>query len=140
MPISNPKPDLHNINARTKFRENPLMFTQVIIRKRKPDGRTDRHTDVQRETIISRHYRVAGYNNGKIYSLYSETSLKLSSFLKFISTLQLKNMASVIETRPREPSTRPADHWVKTASVILVRTKSNHYFDMHRVGFSRNHL
>ena len=43
------------------------MFTQVIIRKRKQtegrttDGRTDRHTDVQRENIIPRHYRVAGY-------------------------------------------------------------------------------
>ena len=33
LPISNPKPDLHNINARTKFGENPLMFTQVIIGK-----------------------------------------------------------------------------------------------------------
>ena len=31
--ISNPKPDLHNINAHTKFGENPLMFTQVIILK-----------------------------------------------------------------------------------------------------------
>ena len=31
--ISNPKPDVHNINAHTKFGENPLMFTQVIIRK-----------------------------------------------------------------------------------------------------------
>ena len=54
LPISNPKPDLHYINAHTKFGENPLMFTQVIIRKRKTDGRsydvrTDRHTDVQRE-------------------------------------------------------------------------------------------
>ena len=37
--ISNPKPDLHNINAHTKFGENPLMFTQVIW-KRKTDGRT----------------------------------------------------------------------------------------------------
>ena len=35
LPISNPKPDLHNINAHTKFGENPLMFTQVIIQKRK---------------------------------------------------------------------------------------------------------
>ena len=39
LPISNPKPDLQNINAHTKFGENPLMFTQVIIRKRKTDGR-----------------------------------------------------------------------------------------------------
>ena len=35
LPISNPKADLHNINAHTKFGENPLMFTQVIIQKRK---------------------------------------------------------------------------------------------------------
>ena len=35
LPISNPKPDLYNINAQTKFGENPLMFTQVTIRKRK---------------------------------------------------------------------------------------------------------
>ena len=27
LPISNLKPDLHNINAHTKFGENPLMFT-----------------------------------------------------------------------------------------------------------------
>ena len=40
LPISNPKPDLHNINAHTKFGEIPLMFTQVIIRKRNTDGRT----------------------------------------------------------------------------------------------------
>ena len=26
---------------------------------------TDRHTDLQRETITPRHYRVAGYNDGK---------------------------------------------------------------------------
>ena len=56
LPISNPKPDLHNINANTKFSENPFMFTQVIIQKRKTDGqthvrttdwRTDRWTDSQ---------------------------------------------------------------------------------------------
>ena len=61
MAISNTKPDLHNINAHTKFGENPLMFTQVIIRKRKTDGRTDGKTDEQRETIIPRHYFVAEY-------------------------------------------------------------------------------
>ena len=78
LPISNPKPDLHNINAHTKFGENQLMFTQVIIRKRKTDGRTyDRRTDgqtnVQRETIIPRHYCVAGYNDRKIYRVYPVT-------------------------------------------------------------------
>ena len=78
LPISNPKPDLYNINAHTKFGENPLMFTQVIIRKRKTDGRsdgrttdgrpdrqTDGLTDDQRETIIPRHYCVAGYKKKK---------------------------------------------------------------------------
>ena len=33
--ISDPKPDPYNINAYTLFGENLLMFTQVIIRKRK---------------------------------------------------------------------------------------------------------
>ena len=27
------------------------------------DGRTDGHTDVQRETILPRHYCVVGYKN-----------------------------------------------------------------------------
>ena len=40
LPFSNPKPDLHNISAHTKFGENPLIFTQAIIRKRNTDGRT----------------------------------------------------------------------------------------------------
>ena len=35
LPISNPKPDLLNVNAYSKFDENPLLFTQVIIQKRK---------------------------------------------------------------------------------------------------------
>ena len=78
LPISNPKPDLHNINAHSKFGENPLMFTQVITRKRKTDGRTydgrtggqtDGLTDDQCETIIPRHYCVAGYKNYKLRHL-----------------------------------------------------------------------
>ena len=35
LPISNPKPDLLNVNAYSKFGLSPLLFTQVIIRKRK---------------------------------------------------------------------------------------------------------
>ena len=35
LPISNPKPDLLNVNAYSKFGENPLLFTQVIVQKRK---------------------------------------------------------------------------------------------------------
>ena len=45
LPISYPKPDLHNINAHTKFGENPLIFTQVIIRKQNMDGRTGEQID-----------------------------------------------------------------------------------------------
>ena len=33
--ISNPKPDLLNVNAYSKFGENPLLFTKVIIWERK---------------------------------------------------------------------------------------------------------
>ena len=35
LPINNPKPDLLNVNAYSKFGENSLLFTQVIVRKRK---------------------------------------------------------------------------------------------------------
>ena len=35
LPISNPKPDLLNVNAYSKFGENPLLFTQVTVRKQK---------------------------------------------------------------------------------------------------------
>ena len=31
--MSNPKADLHNINAHVKFRENPSRFTQVYVLK-----------------------------------------------------------------------------------------------------------
>ena len=54
LPISNTKPDLHNINAHTKFGENPLMFTQVIIWKQKTDGWMDvRLMDGQTDTRMS---------------------------------------------------------------------------------------
>ena len=33
--ISSPDPDLLNLNAYSKFDENPLLFTQVIVRKHK---------------------------------------------------------------------------------------------------------
>ena len=33
LPINNPKPDLHNINADTQFGGNLQMFTHVIVRK-----------------------------------------------------------------------------------------------------------
>ena len=83
LPISNPKPDLHNINAHTKFGENPLMFTKVITRKRKrtdvrtTDGRTDRRTDGlmddQRETIIPRHW----YKNNYLLDILRADDLRI---------------------------------------------------------------
>ena len=59
--ISNPKPDLYNINAHTKLGENPFMFTHYHPETgygQMYHWRTDRYMDVQRETIIPRHYRV----------------------------------------------------------------------------------
>ena len=38
LPISNRKPDLLNVNTYSKSGENPLLFTQVIVRKRKYGG------------------------------------------------------------------------------------------------------
>ena len=35
LPVNNPIPDLLNINAYTKFGENPLIFIQVIVQKQK---------------------------------------------------------------------------------------------------------
>ena len=35
LPISNSKTDLLNVNAYSKFGENPLLFTQFIVWKRK---------------------------------------------------------------------------------------------------------
>ena len=67
LPISNPKPDFHNIIANSKFGKNPLTFTQVIVQKQKYwqmyDRQTqmDKHMQDQHETIIPRHMIVAGY-------------------------------------------------------------------------------
>ena len=62
-----PIPDIHDSYAYTKFAENPLAFTQVIVQNWKygwTDVRqTDGHMDNQRGIIIPRHYRVAGYES-----------------------------------------------------------------------------
>ena len=55
LPISNPKPDLQNINAHTKFGGNPLKFTQVIITIWM-DGHMDNQPD---------NWHVAGYKKGE---------------------------------------------------------------------------
>ena len=61
--MSNPKPDLHNINANTKFGENRMIFTQVIVWKQKYEQTYDRPMGNQCDTIVPRNYRVAGYKN-----------------------------------------------------------------------------
>ena len=66
-PISSPKPDLHNINAHTKFSENSLKFTEAIIRKQKywqmDIQQTDGGMDRPKDTIIPCHICVAGYKD-----------------------------------------------------------------------------
>ena len=54
--INNPRSAFHNINAYTKCDENPLKLLKLSSRG------IDKHTDDQRETIMPRHYCVAGYN------------------------------------------------------------------------------
>ena len=78
LPISNPKPELHNINAHTKFGENPLMFTQIIIRKQKRDGCTADRRMFLREV----HYEV-------IPLIFLSSSL--TSQLPFLSICQPHN-------------------------------------------------
>ena len=54
LPISNPKPDIQNINAHTKFGvfssyhpETENGWTDGRMDERLMDGQTDEHTDVQ---------------------------------------------------------------------------------------------
>ena len=62
LPISNPKPDLYNINAYTMIGKNPLIFSQVIIRKYGWEDRQtykgQTHTQTANPTLL-----VAGYKN-----------------------------------------------------------------------------
>ena len=84
VPISNPKPDIYNNNAHTTevySSCHPEMKNRRKDRRmdvRLMDGRTDRHTDIQRETIIlrqretiiPRHYCVAGHKNANKWSFF----------------------------------------------------------------------
>ena len=64
--------EFHNINAHTEYVENPLCLlkfssgNEIRMDGCTTDGRADKHTDVQREPIIPRQYRVAGYKSLKI--------------------------------------------------------------------------
>ena len=62
LPINNPKPELRNINAHIKFGENPLNLLKLSSGNKNTDGWTyDRQMDSQSDTLISRHFLVAGY-------------------------------------------------------------------------------
>ena len=102
--ISNPKPDLHNINVHTKFGENPLMFTQVIIWKRKTDGLSDN----QRETIIPRNYCVAGYKNLMIFTVYVFLIWVLLPFKEYFTYIEQIVHQRWVKTG--EPGEKPPDH------------------------------
>ena len=80
MPISNPKPDLYNINAHTKFGENPVIFTHSCPETKiwTDTRRTDGHTDNQPETIILSYYRVAVYKKTLQTAIRSMPGLPLS--------------------------------------------------------------
>ena len=65
-----------------------LIIWQIIIRKRNTDRRTYdwrtyRQTDVQRETIIPRHYRIAGYKNPhtqfKVYCAHCHADIDINT-------------------------------------------------------------
>ena len=89
--MSNPKPDVHNIIAYTKFGKNPLTFIQVIVWVDKmetggcmTDGRVNRHMDDQYDTIISSHYGMVGYKkcHPKLQGvIFQSKSIKISCFL-----------------------------------------------------------
>ena len=57
LPISNPKADLHNINAHIKFGENPLIFTKLSPR--------NENTDVSRADNSVKNWGNLPINNPK---------------------------------------------------------------------------
>ena len=89
--ISNPKPDLHNINAHTKFGENPLMFTYHPETKNGRTDKTDGLADNQCETIIPRHYCVAGYKNSA-HKTYIHTFVSIGCFQEHKKKKKRKNI------------------------------------------------
>ena len=72
LPISNPKPDLYNINVHIKFVEIHWNFLKLSsgnenMDDRIYDRRMDGCTDVQHEIIIPCHYCVAGYKKNQYF-------------------------------------------------------------------------
>ena len=55
LPISNPQPDLHNINAHTKFDENPLIFTELSGNENTGMSRPDNFAYLQSQIRSPQH-------------------------------------------------------------------------------------
>ena len=109
LPNNNPKSDRNNINAQTKFGENPLMFFSSNHPETKygrmevqlTNERTDRYTDTQRETIILCKYREAGYKKGhkkKLPFLHSTLLLDLIYVPNKYYQIILNNMVVMVCT------------------------------------------
>ena len=80
MPISNPKQDLHNINAHTKFCKNTLIFTQVIFRKWKygrMDVPTDWLTEAEMTNVILLYPATSMWQGIKVINKYLKCQQKV---------------------------------------------------------------
>ena len=82
LPINNPKPDLHNINAHTVWWKSIDIYSSYHpeMQIRMDIWQADGHTDSQCDTIIPHHYHVAGYKNDhfiqtKIHRLYRKMTI-----------------------------------------------------------------
>ena len=60
------------------------------------DGWMDRHTDVQHETKIPRHYCVAGYNKKKIINLSSAENAQRTVKVKALCKTAVEDILFVI--------------------------------------------
>ena len=81
--ISDPETDLHNIKAHTKFHENPLMFSQVIILKWKTDGwqLMDRQMDGQTHRCPRWNHNTLPLLCGEVFRIFGLYECYLSYHL-----------------------------------------------------------
>ena len=80
LPISNPKPDLLNVNADSKFDENPLLFTKLSSgNKNMGVSRADNSVKIWRNLPISNRKPVL--LNVNAYSKFGENPLLFTQFI-----------------------------------------------------------
>ena len=79
LPISNPKPDLLNVNAYSKFDENPLLFTKLLSGNENMGvSRADNSVKIWRNLPISN--RKPDLLNVNAYSKFCENLVIYSSY------------------------------------------------------------